>query len=129
MKIKKYNESDETLTWNKIIHDKNVDFISHDEKITDIDDRKEIISDLNLEDILSFQKGWGVRTFRNIKVCHHYGSDLFLVFKNEELFAVISGVYETHGYSVFKDIIIIYGHESILLYDIQDFTFKYIHTR
>lgn len=136
--IKAYNEStDNSLTWNKIINDSNVDFISY-EKITDVEEKKEILrgykSNIDLDESIEFDnpdpryRKWNVWTKGNIMLCSNYNLSVVLAFKNDELFAVIS-IYELHGCSLFKETVVVYGHENIILYDIQDFTFKYISTR
>lgn len=136
--LRKYNESsDNSLTWNKIINDPNVDFIS-DQKITDVEERKEFLypytAKIDLNEPIEFDnpdpryRKWNVWTKGNIMLCSNYDLSVVLVFKNEELFAVIS-IYELHGCSLFKETVVVYGHESIILYDIQDFQFKYISTR
>lgn len=136
--LRKYNESsDNFLTWNKIINDDSVDFIS-DQKITDVEEKKQFLrgyrSSMDFNEPIKFDNPdpryikWYVWTKWNIMLCSNYDLSVVLVFKNEELFAVIS-IYELHGCSLFKETVVVYGHESIILYDIQDFQFKYIPTR
>lgn len=56
------------------------------------------------------------------------GGDMVVIFKNKDALAVIS-VYGLFGSEIFKDIVILYGHEQIIIYDTSDFTHKIIYTR
>lgn len=137
--IKRINESEENiLTWNKIINDPNVDFIS-DRKVKDVYSRRSClwgVKDNQLNDPIDLsspkdlRRGvlWFKTTNNNIKLYANFNLSLVLVFKNGDLFAVLN-IYELHGCGFFKDIVVIHGHENIILYDTQDFTFKNIGTR
>ena len=64
----------------------------------------------------------------NAQISIYEIGEFILVCKNNDPLAMMS-VYEMHGWAVFKTMVIMYGHEEILIYDTDDFTHKKIYTR
>lgn len=138
--IKRINESvEDVLTWNKITHDPSIDFIHGNKKINDISSKIECLrlNTTQLDDPIDLSSPkkdirhgslWFKTTNNNIRLYANYNLSLVLVFKNKDLLSVLS-MYEIHGCSFFKDTIVVFGHENIILYDTQDFSFKNIYTR
>ncbi len=128
--LKRINESEEdVLTWNKITHDPSIDFIHGNKKINDISSKIECLSLNTMDDPIDLSSTrWFETINNNIKLYANYNLSLVLVFKNKDLLSVLS-MYEIHGCSFFKDTIVVFDHENIILYDTQDFSFKNIYTR
>lgn len=120
------NESIESMTWGQLIEQGDIDFINcTDEDVLSY--RWKMRGDQDWRTMDSKPIGANGRNLtNNITVYNEY--NFILVCKNNDPLAIIS-VYEQHGFTNFKNIIVVYGHEEIAFFDCDDFTHKKIHTR
>lgn len=108
-------ESIESMTWGELVAQGDIDFINYKPEYLHARYKDEPISKYELRKLTN-----------NITVYDTY--QFILICKNNDPLAIIS-VYEPHGYTSFKNIVVMYGHEEIVFYDTDDFTHKKIYTR
>lgn len=122
------NESVQSMTWGQLVAEfqNDIDFVNcRPEDI--LSHRWKMRGDTEWRTMDSKPIGDGARNLTNIiSVYDEY--NFILVCKNNDPLAIIS-VYEQHGCTNFKNIIVVYGHGEIVFYDCDDFTHKKIHTR
>ena len=114
------NESIESMTWGQLIEQGDIDFINYKPEYLQVD----VMRWMNKDELISNYRSR--KLTNNITV---YDTNQFvLICKNNDPLAIMS-VYEPHGCTNFKNIVVMYGHEEIIFYDCDDFTHKKIHTR
>ncbi len=109
------NESVESMTWGELVAQGDIDFINY---------KPEYLQYVNKDELISNSESR--KLTNNITVYETY--QFVLICKNNDPLAIMS-VYEPHGCTNFKNIVVMYGHEEIIFYDCDDFTHKKIHTR